>query len=186
MLPLVVLAACTAETAPPPPAPEEPSPFAACTTLTAAPPSAAPSSFSGGAELPDIELPCFTGGQPFRLAELRGPAVVNLWASWCGPCRDELPLMQRLADRADGRLHVLGVDIGDGRDAAASFATGKQVTLPTLYDRDRRLLSSLGRTALPVTVFIDTAGRRYLHPKPVRAIELSELVRTHTGVAVTP
>ena len=189
VLVLALLAGCTAQAAPTPsPAtPEQASPFAACTALGAAPPSAAPSSATGGAELPDLELPCFTGGEPVRLPELRGPAVVNLWASWCGPCRDELPLMQRLADRSGGRLHVLGVDVGDGRDAAASFAVGKQVTMPTLYDREKRLLSALGRVNLPVTVFIDAAGRDYVHVKPVRtADELSELVRTHTGVPVTP
>jgi cytochrome c biogenesis protein CcmG/thiol:disulfide interchange protein DsbE len=112
--------------------------------------------------------------------------VVNLWASWCGPCRDELPVVQRLADRADGRLHVLGVDVGDGREAAASFGAGKQVTMPTLYDRERRLLSALGRVNLPVTIFVDAAGRNYVHPEPVDARELSELVRAHTGVTVTP
>jgi thiol-disulfide isomerase/thioredoxin len=139
---------------------------------------------ASGAGLPDLELPCFTGGQPVRLTELRGPAVVNLWASWCGPCRDELPVMQRLADRAGGRLHVLGVDVGDGRDAAASFGAGRQVTMPTLYDRERRLLSALGRVNLPVTIFVDSAGRDYVHPMPVDAVQLSELVRRHTGVTV--
>ena len=187
-LPGVLLAAaCTAEAAPvPEAAPQQASPFADCAALNAAPPSAEPASVSRGAGLPDLALPCFTDGRPFRLAELRGPAVVNLWASWCEPCRDELPVMQRLADRAGGRLHVLGVDVGDGREAAASFAAGRQVTMPTLYDRERLLLSSLGRVTLPVTIFVDSAGRDYVHAEPVGARELSELVRTHTGVTVTP
>jgi thiol-disulfide isomerase/thioredoxin len=152
--------------------------------LTASASAASAGLSASGAGLPDLELPCFTGGQPVRLTELRGPAVVNLWASWCGPCRDELPVMQRLADRAGGRLHVLGVDVGDGRDAAASFGAGRQVTMPTLYDRDRRLLSALGRVNLPVTIFVDSAGRDYVHPMPVDAVQLSELVRRHTGVTV--
>jgi hypothetical protein len=94
--------------------------------------------------------------------------------------------MQRLADRSGGRLHVLGVDVGDGREAAASFGAGKQVTMPTLYDRERRLLSALGRVTLPVTIFVDAAGRDYVHAEPVDATELGELVREHTGVTVTP
>jgi cytochrome c biogenesis protein CcmG/thiol:disulfide interchange protein DsbE len=110
-----------------------------------------------------------------------------MWASWCGPCRDELPIMQRLADRAGDRVRVLGVDTGDARDAAAAFGAGKQVTMPTLYDRDKKLLSSLGRATLPVTVFVDSAGRDYVHPAPVAsAVELSGLLRRHTGVTVTP
>jgi cytochrome c biogenesis protein CcmG, thiol:disulfide interchange protein DsbE len=133
-----------------------------------------------------VELPCFTGGRPIRVGDIRGPAVINLWASWCEPCRDELPVMQRLADRAHGRLHVLGVDTGDGRDAAASFAAAKQVRMPTLYDRNRTLLAALGRINLPVTVFLDTAGRHYVHALPLKARELSTLVSRHTGVTVSP
>jgi len=187
---LALLAACTedAEPAEPSSAPAEPSPFANCAALTAPPPSAAPASdFSATPGLPPVTLPCFTGGQAIRLAGVRGPAVINMWASWCGPCREELPIMQRLADRSDGRLHVLGVDTGDGRDAAASFGSAKQVTMPTLYDPERRLLASIGRINLPVTIFVDAAGRDYVHALPVKsARELSELVRRHTGVTATP
>jgi cytochrome c biogenesis protein CcmG, thiol:disulfide interchange protein DsbE len=139
-----------------------------------------------GSALPDISLPCFTGGAPVRLAEVRGPAVINLWASWCEPCRAELPVIQALADKGQGRVHVLGVDVGDSREAAASFAAGRDVSFPTLYDRDRQLLAALGRITLPVTVFLDSAGRTYVHPTPVDARSLSELLRTHTGVAVAP
>ncbi len=186
-----LLAACTAEAtpSPDPPAPDaQASPFADCAGLTAPPPSAAPSSATPAAStLPDLQLPCFTGGQPVRLTALRGPAVINLWASWCEPCRDELPVMQRLADRADGRLHVLGVDTGDGRDAAASFGAAKQVTMPTLFDRERRLLTAMGRINLPVTVFVDAAGRDYVHALPVDSShDLSALVSQHTGVTVAP
>ena len=190
---LTLLAACTddAESAGPPSAAAasaEPSPFADCAALTATPPLAAPASdFSAAAGLPDVALPCFTGGQSVRLADVRGPAVINMWASWCEPCRDELPIMQRLADRAGGRLHVLGVDTGDGRDAAASFGAAKRVTMPTLYDPERRLLGSIGRINLPMTIFVDAAGRDYVHALPVTgARELSDLVRRHTGVTVTP
>jgi thiol-disulfide isomerase/thioredoxin len=183
----VLLAGCTAA-ADPAPAPEQQgSPFADCAALTAAPPSAAPATtVESAAGLPDLELPCFTGGQPVRLADVRGPAVINLWASWCEPCRTELPVMQALADRAGGRLHVLGVDTGDGRDAAASFGESKHVTMPTLFDRNRELLAALGRINLPITIFVDSAGRDYVHVKPLDAQSLSELVREHTGLAVTP
>jgi thiol-disulfide isomerase/thioredoxin len=160
---------------------ETPSPFTDCAGLTVAPPSAAPAT-----TLPDLRLPCFAGDQQIALRELRGPAVINLWASWCGPCRDELPVIQRLADRADGRLTVLGVDTGDSRGNGASFATAAGVTMPTLFDTDRKLLNALGRITLPVTVFVDSAGRSRVHPLPLDARSLAEQVRTHTGVTVTP
>jgi thiol-disulfide isomerase/thioredoxin len=172
---LATLAGCTAE-AKPPAGPQ--SPFAECAQLTAASGSAA--------SLPDLTLPCFTGGRPVRLADLRRPAVINLWASWCGPCRGELPAMQRLADRAGDRLRVVGVDTGDGRDAAASFGTDTGVALPTLYDSDKALMNALGRTALPVTVFLDAAGRTYVYNQvALDDAGLARLVREHTGVTVT-
>ncbi len=197
--------ACTAETAPT--GPEQLSPFAGCDLLTSTP-STSPDSASGApdpastspdpalgapatpgapADLPDLVLPCFSGGNPVRLAGLRGPAVINLWASWCDPCREELPAMQRLADRTAGRLHVVGVDTGDARDAAASFGVDKGVTLPTLYDRDRKLVSALGRAALPVTVFVDARGKRYVYDRlPPDDARLAQLVREYTGVTVAP
>jgi cytochrome c biogenesis protein CcmG/thiol:disulfide interchange protein DsbE len=178
VLPVAVLAAglggCTAEAQPPA---EPASPFADCAALAAAPGSAG--------DLPDLTLPCFTGGQPVRLADLRGPTVINLWASWCGPCRMELPAMQRLADRAGDRLRVVGVDTGDGRDAAASFGTDTGVALPTLYDPDKALMSALGRSALPVTVFLDAKGRTYVYNQAaLDDAGLARLVREHAGVTV--
>ncbi|WP_130509545.1 TlpA family protein disulfide reductase [Krasilnikovia cinnamomea] len=179
----LALAACTGEERVAAP-PGQPSPFADCAAL-AAPPSAGPG-LPAGAALPDLELPCFTGGAPVRLADLRGPAVVNLWASWCEPCRTELPAMQRLAEASAGRLTVVGVDTGDDRDAAAGFAADKRVTLPTLYDRDRKLITALGRTTLPVTVFVDGQGRARVEPLPLDADRLAARVRDWTGVTVTP
>jgi len=166
---------------------EPASPFAACDALTVAPTPAPDSSAAAAADLPDLQLPCFTGGRQVRLTELRGPAVINLWASWCDPCRAELPAMQRLADATAGRLHVIGVDSYDSRDAAASFATDQRVTLPTLFDRDMRLMSALGRPAVPVTVFLDAAGRRHVYDQvPPDDAQLAALVGAHTGVTVQP
>ena len=184
---LLVVAAsggCTAEAK----APETPSPFAGCAVVAAGPSAAPPSASAGAAvsDLPDLELPCFTGGVPVALRDLRRPAVLNLWASWCDPCRRELPVMQSLADRAGDRLAVVGVDTGDGREAAASFATDRGVTMPTLFDADRKLITALAGTALPITVFLDGHGRSYVNRLPLDAAGLAELVRAHTGVTVTP
>jgi thiol-disulfide isomerase/thioredoxin len=139
------------------------------------------------ADLPDLTLPCFTGERPFRLAELRGPAVINLWGTWCPPCREELPAMQRLADRTAGRLHVVGVDTWDDRDAASSFGTDKRITMPTLYDREKQLATALGKVNLPVTVFVDAAGSRYVYNGTgLDDATLARLVTEHTGVTVQP
>jgi thiol-disulfide isomerase/thioredoxin len=175
---VAALAGCTAEATTAPGSQQTPSPFQDCATLSGG--SGAP------ADLPDLKLPCFTGGAAVPLTAVRGPAVINIWATWCDPCRAELPAMQRLADRTKGRLRVIGVDTGDSRDAAASFGTDKQVTLPTLYDAERKLVGALGRTALPVTVFLDASGKRFVYNQlPPDEARLAALVRTHTGVTVT-
>ena len=187
---VLLLAACTA-TEVTPDRDDQASPFADCASLTApltaaAPSSpAAPSSAVGVADLPDVSLPCFTGGAPVRTTDLRGPAVINLWGSWCAPCREELPLMQELADATAGRLRVIGVDTRDDRDAGASFAADHGVSMPTLYDRGQKLLGALGKINLPVTVFLDADGRSFVYngaalDKPA----LGALVREHTGVTV--
>ena len=143
-----------------------------------------PSGPAGAAQLPDLRLPCFTGGEEVALRDVRGPAVVNLWASWCEPCRTELPVMQQLADKAAGRLTVVGVDVGDKKEKGASFATDAGVTMPTLFDADQQLLRALGRINLPITVFLDASGRSYVHLLPLDAPGLAQQVRKHTGVAV--
>jgi len=84
----------------------------------------------------DITLPCFAGGAAVRLGALGKPAVLNLWASWCGPCRSELPVIQRYADASGGAVAVLGVVTGDTRTAAASFAEDVGVTFPSVFDKD--------------------------------------------------
>lgn len=157
--------------------PEIPSPFADCTTLTG------PAQIS--TELPELSLPCFTGGAQVSVRNLRLPAVINFWASFCGPCREELPVMQGLADRADGRYTVVGVDSGDRRQAAASFAADHGVSFPTLFDPDQRLANELGQAALPVTVFVNADGKKYVHRSALTVDELIEKVREHIGVTVT-
>ncbi|WP_229067740.1 TlpA disulfide reductase family protein [Actinoplanes sp. DH11] len=152
----------------------------------AATPSAATG--PGGAainDLPDLSIPCFTGGQPVSLHDIALPAVLNIWASWCGPCREELPVMQGLADRTAGRLTVVGVDSSDRREAAASFGTDKGVSMPVLYDRDGRLAIEIKQSALPATVFVDADGGVYVHRRPLTVDELITEVEEHTGVTVT-
>jgi cytochrome c biogenesis protein CcmG/thiol:disulfide interchange protein DsbE len=155
--------------------PEIPSPFAACDGLT------------GGtaSEIPDISLPCFTGGAEVRLRDLRGPAVINIWGSWCGPCREELPLLQGLADRADGRFAVIGVDARDTRNRGADFATDRSVTFPTLFDQEMRFAGELGVTMLPATVFIKADGGIYVHRNSMDVDQLIEQVRKQLGITVT-
>ncbi len=110
--------------------------------------------------LPKVSLPCFTGGGSVALDRGYGkPTVINLWAAWCGPCRQELPQVQSYADKTAGRVVVLTVDVMDTRKAGQSFAQDAGVRLPTLYDAKGALLHGVGRSSLPVTLLLDATGR---------------------------
>jgi thiol-disulfide isomerase/thioredoxin len=164
------------------------SPLAACDQL-ASPPvragSGAAAGDTGADPLPELVLACLTGGEPFPLADLRGPAVVNLWASWCPPCREELPALQRYADQRAGRVHVLGVVTADRPERAAALATDLGIRFPGLADPDGRVRAALGEFLLPLTLLVDAAGRvRYVHRTgALDQPELARLVRDHLGVA---
>jgi len=165
---------------PPEAAPDVPPPEAAGAGTAAAGAPATP------AALPAITLPCFSGGgAPVALAGLRGPAVVNLWASWCGPCRVELPELQRYAERAADRVHVVGVVTEDpAPERPASLAIDLGLTFPSLFDPDGRLLAALGRSGLPATLFVDAAGAvRFIHhAQALDEAAVERLVAQHLGV----
>lgn len=183
--------------APRPAAAERPSPFRDCAALGTAPTpspgagSATPgagttAAAAGGQELPALTLPCFTGGAPVALRDVAGPAVINVWASWCGPCRKELPAFQRLSERTSGRLQVVGVNTRDSRGGAQAIGEDFGVRFPVLVDQGDALQRELRRNAFPLTLFVDAAGR-IRHIDATGALDdaqLSALVREHLGVAV--
>ena len=84
----------------------------------------------GGSRLPELVLSCFTGGAPVTLRDIQGPAVINVWASWCPPCRQELPAFQRLSVRAAGQLQVIGVNSRDSRDGAQAIGEDFGIRVP--------------------------------------------------------
>lgn len=96
-----------------------------------------------------------------RIAALRGhPAVVNVWASWCGPCRFEFPYFQHAAARYGKRVAFLGIDSQDSDDAAATFLREEPVPYPSYTDPDEEIVESIGATlGLPDTAFYDGDGR---------------------------
>lgn len=96
-----------------------------------------------------------------RLAALEGyPAVVNVWASWCGPCRFEFPHFQQAAARYGKRVAFLGIDTQDSDDAAATFLREEPVPYPSYTDPDEEIVESIGATlGLPDTAFYDRGGK---------------------------
>lgn len=96
-----------------------------------------------------------------RLARLRGyPVVVNVWASWCGPCRFEFPVLQKLSARYGKRVAFLGINSEDSGDAAATFLREEPVPYPSYTDPDKKLAESLGvHLGFPDTAFYDAKGK---------------------------
>jgi thiol-disulfide isomerase/thioredoxin len=115
----------------------------------------------GTAGLPDVTLPCLGGGESVDLARLRGPLVITFWASWCGPCKRELPIFQRFAKKYAGRVAVLGIDTNDVRpDAALDLIATSGVRFPLLADPATKVAAGGLRVIyLPTLAFIDADGR---------------------------
>lgn len=109
-------------------------------------------------------------GQPFDLAALRGrPVVVNFWASWCGPCRDEFPLFSaQLEEHAGTGLALVGVMYKDDPGLARAFADEFGIAWPTVTDPTGALAAAYRVVAPPQTYFIDRAGI-------VRSIQIGEV-----------
>jgi cytochrome c biogenesis protein CcmG, thiol:disulfide interchange protein DsbE len=117
---------------------------------------------SGGREpAPDVELPLLDGGGDASLADYRGKVVVlNFWASWCGPCKVESPLLERWHRRLSkqGGL-VLGVDVQDIDGDARAFVDEFGLTYPMLRDGPGDLRDEFGILGLPETFVVDRQGR---------------------------
>lgn len=113
---------------------------------------------SGRVEVPEVTLRCLHGGQAVRLSRLRVATLVNLWSSTCAPCRRELPAFEGYAQRASGRIGVVGVVTSDRRAAAQSLIDDLGLTFGMIEDNDGRLLRALGRNTLPVTLLVAADG----------------------------
>lgn len=128
-------------------------------------------------------LPGGTEAFEAQLAKLHGyPVVANVWASWCGPCQFEFPVLQKLAARYGKRVAFVGVNSEDSEAAAKTFLREEPVPYPSYSDSDRKIARSLGAdVGLPDTAFFDPAGKLvYLKQGPyAHDSELEEDVRRY-------
>ena len=91
--------------------------------------------------------------------QLGTPVIVNIWASWCAPCRTEMPLLQRAAQTYDDRVVILGVASNDSPEAAQEFLDDFGLTYPNVFDATGKVRADLGVTAYPTTYVFGADGR---------------------------
>jgi len=114
---------------------------------------------TGGKPAPLFTVPNLYGGTAVSLAAYRGhPVVVNFWASWCGPCRSEMPALERFSAAHPG-VTVLGIATLDQDGASRAFAKSVGATYTMGTNGDGTLLAKYGGLAMPTTAIVDARGR---------------------------
>jgi thiol-disulfide isomerase/thioredoxin len=100
-------------------------------------------------------------GPSRKLSDFRGrPLIINVWASWCGPCRQEMASLERLAWRdGAGQFTLIGISTDDYPEAAKAFLRGSNATISHFIDSKLLMENMLGATRLPLTVLVDANGR---------------------------
>ena len=139
-------------------------------------------------DLPDLDLDCLGGTTSRSLAEVRGPALINFWASNCGPCRKELPVLQEFHEKYGDQVSVLGVDYLETYPGAAiDLARQSGVTYPSLADACGDLQETdLVIQGLPQFVFVAADGSTQQSAGGIDSVdELVALVQQHLGIDVT-
>lgn len=128
---------------------------------------------------PDFTLKSTTG-ENLRLSEYRGQVVlINFWAAWCGPCRQEMPVLDELHQNYEKLgFAVFGVNVDDNVAAADKLLRDIPVTFPVLYDTDNKISKLFNVDAMPTTIIVDRDGNmRYQHRGYKRGYE--DLYREH-------
>lgn len=113
-----------------------------------------------GSYLKEATLNGFSG-KPKKFSAFRGkPLIINVWASWCGPCREEMGSLERLARRFNGKqLNIIGISTDDDASAALGFIKDTKLSFANYLDHDVILENMLGANTIPLTILVDAQGR---------------------------
>ena len=109
---------------------------------------------------PDITegttLECLDSNSKVVIEAIKGPAIINVWGSWCAPCRDEMPFLRELA--ATGKVQIIGIDVEEPNiEKGRKFVIDQGITWPNLYDRNGSTKSTFG-PGVPVTWYVNSEG----------------------------
>jgi thiol-disulfide isomerase/thioredoxin len=157
------------------------------TATGTAPGTTTGSGAASGPALPTLALACLDGSGQASLAAVRRPMILSFWATWCPPCRAEVPTVESFAKSAAGLVGVVGVDSNDERGKATSFASDFKLTYPMMSDPKSALLAAAGVPGdLPTLMFVNAAGQiayRYSSNK-LDLPTLRNLTAKYLGVTV--
>jgi thiol-disulfide isomerase/thioredoxin len=133
--------------------------------------------------LPDVELPAVEGfaqeAASLHVGSLAGPAVVNVWATWCEPCRTELPQLQRASEDHPG-VRFVGIDESVQLDESAAYLADVGVTYEQFVDVDGAFADAAEIVELPVTIVIGADGDVTRHERQITYEELVDLLADAT------
>jgi thiol-disulfide isomerase/thioredoxin len=128
-------------------------------------------------------LECLGGGAPIAADAIMGPALINVWGTWCAPCKKELPHLAHFLQKGDGSVQVIGIAVEEKSQAAVKkFIRSNGMTWPVLYDKSGSTRATFGM-GVPVTWFIDETGE-VVHKKygPFNSTEEVEMaVKKYLG-----
>ena len=129
-------------------------------------------------------LICLDGKSEILLESIKGPAVINVWGSWCIPCRQEMPFFRALA--AKNKIAIIGIDVEEANmKSARKFVVEQGMTWPNLYDKDGSTKSSFGM-GVPVTWFLNSNGEvAYKHVGVFKSeAQLFSELKKHLGISL--
>jgi len=118
-------------------------------------------------------------GQPSSFANYQGkPLVINIWASWCGPCRAEMGSLQRLASRYNGKqFNIIGISTDDYRERANTFIDKTEISFENYLDNNLLLENMLGANTIPLTLLVNADGKVLLKVRGAYEWDNPEIVK---------
>jgi cytochrome c biogenesis protein CcmG/thiol:disulfide interchange protein DsbE len=134
--------------------------------------------------LPELTLDCLGPGPATTLSALRGPLVLNIWASWCGPCADETPYLIEAHEALGGRVAFLGIDVADKDGQARDWLAYMGVPWPSLEDPAGKVRAKLRVPGPPATLFVRSDGTvaKVHYGAFTSTREVASAVADHLGV----